>query len=623
MSKIVRLFSGLLDGEAKIDEKSGHLDKPVMMVYCGKFESMDGPVEIKDEDIEKLVSNHNSKFAKLSRLANGEASLKHAPPIQLDHSTSARDTVGRLVGELTVGQYQPEGQPAVKAMYGVARFLGKENIERVQDGRWQHVSMGADLEDHALSELTVTPFPAAADAALLSKKRMALSVEEGDRVEITSGKQEGKTGVVVEPDDNNGFAIVKVGGSEYKIHVGDLVRLSKSGYRMAKVVKSVQGDKCDIQILEYSQGNFGFETLAKESRDKIDDGDGYDSLEQAMSEAKKVVAGYTKKYLSKGKEIKMGYKDTKEKADLYAKCKKHLMDEKKMSEEDSDKHLEAMDDDGVKKMASEEDERSAKMAADEKEKAEKLAAEETDKAKAEMSRLAALEEPKKKMIAMHKGVREHSKKVELARKRVDITTKLSKLRADGKITPAEIKKLNLDELSAKEQSILDATFKTYADREPVIDTGLHGTTKALSAGQLSVRLKKMSMEREELQTRLNMPSKRAEALARLAELDMSEEEAKKMSSEQMSVEHTDESYEKLWGEVKGMMDGGRHEEAKEHLRKHLASVTGPRMTDAPPAEDQTHQMSALAENMKKMQTEFDELTKLAAPMFGITPEELV
>jgi hypothetical protein len=73
-----------------------------------------------------------------------------------------------------------------------------------------------------------------------------------------------------------------------------------------------------------------------------------------------------------------------------------------------------------------------------------------------------------------------------------------------------------------------------------------------------------------------------------------------------------------------MMDGARHEDAKEHLRKHLASVTGPRMTGSePPAEDHSAQMSALADGFKKMQTEFAEIVKLTGPIFDIKDEELV
>ena len=96
--KRIQLFSGELDDKiVSSKEDSSQLEKKVMLVYTGKFNSLDGEVEIKDEDIEKLASNHNGMLASLKRLAVGDVPVKHYPPLQLDHSTSAKDTVGRLI----------------------------------------------------------------------------------------------------------------------------------------------------------------------------------------------------------------------------------------------------------------------------------------------------------------------------------------------------------------------------------------------------------------------------------------------------------------------------------------------------------------------------------------------
>src|SRR6267154_240501 len=110
LGMIVKLKTGTFEGEATVDESKGYLDKKAMLVYTGKFESMDGPVEIKDEDIDKLVENHNSVLKKLGRLAEGISGYKFSPPIQLDHSTSAKDTVGRLVGNLEHGEHEVDGK---------------------------------------------------------------------------------------------------------------------------------------------------------------------------------------------------------------------------------------------------------------------------------------------------------------------------------------------------------------------------------------------------------------------------------------------------------------------------------------------------------------------------------
>src|SRR5271157_5024170 len=107
------------------------------------------------------MEKHNSILKKATRLASGEPHPRVYPPIQLDHSKSARDTVGRLVGDLTMGEYELADGKKVQALKGKVRVLGKENVERVEDGRWAHLSIGADLKKHELSELSITPFPAA------------------------------------------------------------------------------------------------------------------------------------------------------------------------------------------------------------------------------------------------------------------------------------------------------------------------------------------------------------------------------------------------------------------------------------------------------------------------------
>jgi len=555
--KHVRLLSedpavGAMQAGGEVTEQ-GHFDKKVMMVYCGKFESMDGPVEIKDEDIDKLVSNHNSKLAKLSRLASGEHDLSKMPPVQLDHSVSARDTVGRLVGDLTVGEYQPDGKPMVKAMFGTARFLGAENIERVKDGRWSHVSMGADLENHTLSELTVTPFPAAADASLLSRMRKA---------------------------------------------------------RMAAAPNTQEYKGCDIVTYKDEAGQWYWEAVGQSGI--------LESEASAVAAAKKAIDTFLKK--NPDHKTKMGapmpYKEVKEKAEMYAKCKKHLMDEKKMSEEAAEEHLAALADEDCKKMAADEDARMSK-----------LAEEEAKNKEAEMKRMAGLKEQKEKVIKLSKDMRAHHNNIELARKKVAINTRLAKLRGDAKITPAEVKKIDLAKLAASTQEVIDATLKTYEGREPVIDVGLVGTRKAASLSSVSKKqLTQLGMERLELETRLNMESKRPEALKRLAELDVLEKELNRMAAFANEVPGGeppagDVDHEKLFAEMKGLMDAGKHDEAKEHLRKHLAS----RMSEEgmPVGPDTDHEMSALADGMKKMQTELTEVITLVSPVFGIKAEELV
>jgi hypothetical protein len=543
--------TGHFDGEAKVAADKLSLDKAVLMVYTGKFESMDGPVEIKDEDIEKLAANHNTLMSKLGRLAAGNIHPRHNPPLQLDHSTSAKDTVGRLVGNLSVGEHTLEDGTKVKALMGTARVLGKENVEKVEDGRWAHLSGGFDLENHKVSELTITPFPAAGEAHMLSKNRLVTSAD----------------GPIAEEGEHQGepFVVICKANGAYEWRGG---------------------------------GTTGSEdTQAKAAA----------AAKHAIDTVKK---GLTNSKLSS--EDTMGYKETKEKADLYAKCKKHLTEHKKMSEEDADKHLEAAKPEELTAMGAEHDEHEKKLAADTVEKAEK-------------EKLAALAGQKANLIKLAKGFKTSGAKVQLAEKESKIVMRLGRLQSQAKISPAEVKGLKVAELAAKGDDVIEATLSSYEKRSPVIDPGIYGSTKGLTAASLAPRLKKMNMEREELQTRLNMPSKREAALVRLAEIEKEEKLMDQSGTPHMAHEEPDGDEEKRFADAYAehgrLTAEGKAEEAKEHLRSYMKSLKGHNLAEGH-VPDPTPHMSALAAEVKKMQTDFEEFVKLAAPAFGATAEEL-
>lgn len=177
---LVQLYAGHIEGgQPQITGATpGTLDRAVMLVYEGEFNSMDGPVVITADHLSGIADNHNSRFSAL-KLAAGDAgvAMKDLPPLQLDHSTSARDTIGRLVGPLRLETVQIEGRPR-RALMGIARFIGEENVQKASDGRYTHVSIGADLETNELSELSVTPFPAAKRASLLTAKGAKMDKEK-------------------------------------------------------------------------------------------------------------------------------------------------------------------------------------------------------------------------------------------------------------------------------------------------------------------------------------------------------------------------------------------------------------------------------------------------------------
>lgn len=502
---------------APITEIPNQLRCKVMLVYSGSFESMDGTVNVADEDIHELSKNHNSFIQRLKRAAVSEIPMRMYPPMQVDHSPSALMTVGRLIGETLTGMAEiplprgsgehPEqddvGSEKRLALFGEVLVLGRENVEKVLDGRWTHVSIGMDLAKHTINELSFTPFPAAAHASLLGSKQ----TKEKTQMKFTA-------------------------------------RLK---------------------------------ALFKLSEDK----------------------------------------DADDKAN---KLKKHLMEHHKMSAEDADKKLSGMNDEECSKLASEVDEHEKKLAADKDAEEKKLAAEKAEKEEAEKKDKEAKLAAKTQFITLAKGIRTSGDTVRLAAKKEAILARLSSLRAHAKITPAEIKKIDVAKLAADSPEVIEATLKSYSDREPIVDTTIYGNVRAV---ELSKITEKYKTARLELEFRLAMPSKRKAAEAQLARL--AEEEKKEVASlGEGTTIHVDATphahYEMAYGEVCKMLDEGRDKEAVKAAVKRMLDE-GMKLTGEGAGTDEKR-MSALDESVKALHTQFQELIKLAGPIVGIEPKEL-
>jgi hypothetical protein len=165
-SKVTRLKAGAYFGEPTVSADGQELDREALLVFDGSFESMDGPVDITRDHVERLAKNFGERLA---RLAGGDGKITKYPPVQLDHSTSARDTVGRLMGPVEAREHTLEDGRRVLGLFAkCVRFLGAENVEKAKDGRYGDLSIGANLETCEIDELSVVPFPAAKGSTLLS-----------------------------------------------------------------------------------------------------------------------------------------------------------------------------------------------------------------------------------------------------------------------------------------------------------------------------------------------------------------------------------------------------------------------------------------------------------------------
>lgn len=487
-----RLLSGLFDElpiskalDAAVASQGPRYTRRALLVYEGVFQAMDGEVIVSKEDVMRLFANHNAVIShncRLSQCGPNDLPMKDYPPLQLDHSASAKDTIGRLIGEVEVGPYIRKDGKEVLALYGNACFLGADNCEKAQDGRYTHLSVGVDFEKGSFSELTVTPFPAAPEASLLSSK----------------------------------------------------------------------GDNMDEKLKQ--------------------------------------------------------------------KLKHFLTGSKKMSEEDAEKHLKRCSEDTEemskltvevdeeeKKLSLEKDALSKKLAAEKDENDKKLAFEKEKDEKEKEEKMKKMSAARAQITKLSSDFRSTSDGVQLAAKKGRITTRLAALRAEAKVTPAEIKKMDIDKLSKEPIATIEAVLKSYEDREPVIITGQFGSIKAEELHRLSTKTRVSQLEAE---TRANMS---------MLKSTVSKEDLTKLSKEQPQVQTPIQGsleMEAVCDEVDKLLDDGKTKEAKLRVREILKTTLsyGSSAQDKLSAIETEKQISALAETANKMQTQFEELQKLAATL---------
>lgn len=526
----VQLQSG--DGLKDEDEV---LEKKAMLVYAGKFDSMDGEVEVTDEHIERLVNNHNDKHSRLSKLAQGETPSKGCPPIQLDHSASARDTVGRAVGRLSIGDHISEDGSVVKAVFcDNLRFLGAENTKPVRDGRWQDLSIGADLEEGVFSEITVTPFPAAPGSALLSKGKKMTEEEKKlkkhlmEKEELSAEEAEEKL-AGMDDEEKKELSAKMSNAEDAPDSAEDDTKLSKKGKRLSNAE------------------------------------DGPDSAVQMATDDD------MKSYLKRTRKL------TDDDAEAYLRdmedAEKKELSKKMQSEQEGGVHVDINSHDGE-----DEDEGEANLS---------NAEDAPDSADGDKSTLSA--DTRSKLTKLAAKIRKSTGQVSLAHRKASIGHQLNKLRMSAKITPAEIKKFDLDKIARMSKESREAVLKSYEDREPVIPVGLVGTTKATNIAEVEQQAYMTQLEAE---TRQNMT-----LLSKTAPKNV-----KSISSDARLAEGLRPVYRADFQSICRLMDEGNIKGAKVALKKFIedGNVLGKTLNDET-------QLSTLAEQVKSLQNDVNEV----------------
>lgn len=285
------------------------------------------------------------------------------------------------------------------------------------------------------------------------------------------------------------------------------------------------------------------------------------------------------------------------------KLKKHLIDKKNLSADEADKELSRLEAEENKEELSklseeiEKDELSSDADIDDKEKKE--------------AKLTAAREKIKNLSA---GFRSSIGATRLAAKQSKILNRLSKLRAEGKVTPAEIKKMDISKLSASSDEAIDLVMQSYEDREPVIMTGMIGDSRSMNISEVQ---KKNKLAKLEAETRANMPFV-AHVDKNVKRLSEGEQEAGK-DTVNIHVDtdpHTD--LEGEYGEIEKLMDDGNMDEAKKKLKGWLAKMKclgggSNEYTETATAETEK-QLSAMAAEISKLEKQFNDLQKLASEL---------
>jgi hypothetical protein len=538
MTKTIRLEMGqFMDDTVETD---GAYQKKALLVYEGDFDSVDGKVKITPEHIHLLAKTHNGSLAKLSRLLAG-SSAKVYPPVQLDHSTSATMTVGRLVGDVEIGEHQEDGKTKL-ALYGHLKILGGDNIEKVKDGRWTHLSIGADLDSGKINEISIVPFPAAKNASFLSQYAPESSKGE---VEMGHGKH----------------------------HLAHKEHMKKHLAHMHEHEKKMaEHEKVMAKHMEHAEGKGSHEEHLKHMEHYEEHMKGHMAH---MAEHESHMAehcAHMKKHLH---------------------LKSHLMKHLGMKEEEAENHLEKISDEEADRIAGEIGEDASKIQKHEKQ-------EESEEHKAKMAAFQS------GFATLKSGLDSKVKLAKLEAKKSSVMVRLAALKADAKITPAEIKKIDVVKLAGSTDETINAVLKSYEDRQPVIMTGAYGTKKAVN---LAAAAKKSAEEKylAEARKTIKLSSEPEET----KKVDPYEPVESHKESSTLETEHHAHSHLEAHEHLKKLYAEGKHDEAHEYLKK----MMGGQEEHAEMSHDVEKQVEHLSKAVLSLQTEFDNVVNLVESNF--------
>lgn len=141
-----------VNGTAKLTDEAW-LETPILLFYTGTHKGEVYTVEC----LEKMAA----------QLVEPKGERDWDAPGQLDHSESARETIGHLRKAWVEGEQ----------LWGIARFVGNEEVRNVKNGKWRKVSLSVYKSSRRIREFSITPFPHLTEASVFSTNPQSESEE--------------------------------------------------------------------------------------------------------------------------------------------------------------------------------------------------------------------------------------------------------------------------------------------------------------------------------------------------------------------------------------------------------------------------------------------------------------
>ena len=216
-------------------ENSESLAKNARLFYVGTHKGR----EYSKNDLKKIVDNFKPD---------------ESVPVQLDHSTSARDTVG-IVKSVALSKDGSE-------INGEVEFKGKDNVDKVRLGLWKKVSVGLSIKqpEMKLLEVSITPFPALKDTKVFSEDNDNGGEEEVKNSESENEKTKAKEkAAMAEPET----------GKAEKVNMAEIEKI-KAQFAELKAEKEELAEKInfkeDKEVIEnfVQEGKILPATMARE-----------------------------------------------------------------------------------------------------------------------------------------------------------------------------------------------------------------------------------------------------------------------------------------------------------------------------------------------------------------------